>query len=98
VPQQGQGPLRNARARRALLAVLATFPAAMQMHPDDANEPMLQENASRFVIFPIKHHDLWLMFKKSQASFWTAEEIDLANDMNDWEGLKPDEQFFIKHG
>ena len=43
-------------------------------HPDDANEPMLQENASRFVIFPIKHHDLWLMFKKAQASFWTAEE------------------------
>ena len=46
-------------------------------HPDDANEPMLQENASRFVIFPIKHHDLWLMFKKAQASFWTAEEIEL---------------------
>jgi hypothetical protein len=68
-----------------------------EQHPDDANEPMLQENASRFVIFPIKHHDLWLMFKKSQASFWTAEEIDLAHDMNDWEGLKPDEQFFIKH-
>ena len=37
------------------------------------------------------------MFKKAQASFWTAEEIDLANDLNDWETLKPDEQFFIKH-
>ena len=46
----------------------------MSTHPDDANEPMLQENASRFVIFPIKHHEIWLMFKKSQASFWTAEE------------------------
>lgn len=66
-------------------------------HPDDLAEPMLQENASRFVIFPIKHHELWLMFKKAQASFWTAEEIDLAHDMNDWDSLKPDEQFFIKH-
>ena len=50
----------------------------LEPHPDDLAEPMLQENASRFVIFPIKHHDLWLMFKKAQASFWTAEEIDLA--------------------
>ena len=69
----------------------------LEPHPDDLAEPMLQENASRFVIFPIKHKDLWLMFKKAQASFWTAEEIDLANDMNDWEKLQPDEQFFIKH-
>ena len=66
-------------------------------HPDDLAEPMLQENASRFVIFPIKHKELWLMFKKAQASFWTAEEIDLAQDAKDWEALKPDEQFFIKH-
>ena len=66
-------------------------------HPDDLNEPMLQENASRFVIFPIKHDDLWLMFKKAQASFWTAEEVDLRNDLKDWEGLSRDEQHFIKH-
>ena len=69
----------------------------MDPHPDDLNEPMLQENASRFVIFPIKHHELWLMFKKAQASFWTAEEIDLANDLGDWEKLNDDERFFIKH-
>ena len=66
-------------------------------HPADLKEPMLQENASRFVIFPIKHNELWLMFKKAQASFWTAEEIDLANDRNDWEKLTDNEQFFIKH-
>jgi ribonucleoside-diphosphate reductase beta chain len=70
---------------------------ALTPHPDDLNEPMLQENASRFVIFPIKHDNLWLMFKKAQASFWTAEEIDLANDLNDWEKLSNDEQYFIKH-
>ncbi len=69
----------------------------LEPHPDDLAEPMLQENASRFVIFPIKHKELWLMFKKAQASFWTAEEIDLANDLRDWEGLQPDEQHFIKH-
>ncbi len=66
-------------------------------HPADLAEPMLQENASRFVIFPIKHKELWLMFKKAQASFWTAEEIDLSNDLRDWEGLGEDEQHFIKH-
>ena len=66
-------------------------------HPTDLAEPMLQENASRFVIFPIKHKELWLMFKKAQASFWTAEEIDLANDLRDWEGLTESEQHFIKH-
>lgn len=76
----------------------ANMPAPSQeTHPADLSESMLQENAARFVIFPIKHHELWLMFKKAQASFWTAEEIDLANDEKDWESLNSDEQFFIKH-
>jgi len=43
-------------------------------------EPILIENPNRFVIFPIQHHDLWDFYKKSEASFWTAEEIDLAAD------------------
>ena len=66
-------------------------------HPNDLNVPMLQPSSSRFVIFPVVHDDMWLMFKKAQASFWTAEEIDLAHDMNDWKTLTNDEQFFIKH-
>ena len=69
----------------------------LEPHPDDLAEPMLQENPSRFVIFPIQFKELWLMYKKAQASFWTAEEIDLANDLRDWDGLTADEQFFIKH-
>ena len=69
----------------------------LEPHPDDLAEPMLKENPSRFVIFPIQFKDLWLMYKKAQASFWTAEEIDLANDLRDWDGLTADEQFFIKH-
>ena len=61
-------------------------------------EPILQENKNRFVIFPIKHHDIWDWYKKMEASFWTAEEIDLSQDLNDWNNkLSDDEKYFIKH-
>ncbi|PZX93939.1 ribonucleoside-diphosphate reductase [Flavobacterium aquariorum] len=61
-------------------------------------EPILQENKNRFVIFPIKHHDIWERYKMMEASFWTAEEIDLSQDLNDWNNkLSDDERYFIKH-
>ncbi len=61
-------------------------------------EPILQENKDRFVLFPIEHHDIWEWYKKSEASFWTAEEIDLHSDLSDWENkLNDDERYFIKH-
>ena len=61
-------------------------------------EPILQENKNRFVIFPIKHHDIWEFYKSMEASFWTAEEIDLSQDLNDWNNkLNEDERYFIKH-
>jgi ribonucleoside-diphosphate reductase beta chain len=61
-------------------------------------EPILQENKNRFVIFPIKHHDIWEWYNKMEASFWTAEEIDLSQDLNDWNNkLNNEERFFIKH-
>ena len=61
-------------------------------------EPILQENPHRFVLFPIQHDDIWAYYKKSEASFWTAEEIDLSSDMSDWEGkLNDDERHFVKH-
>ena len=61
-------------------------------------EPILQENKNRFVIFPIKHHDIWEWYKKMEASFWTAEEIDLSQDLNDWNNkLSEEERYFIKH-
>ncbi|MEO8253650.1 MAG: ribonucleotide-diphosphate reductase subunit beta [Flavobacterium sp.] len=61
-------------------------------------EPILQENKNRFVIFPIKHHDIWEFYKSMEASFWTAEEIDLSQDLNDWNNkLSDDERYFIKH-
>ena len=61
------------------------------------NEPILQENPNRFVLFPIKHDDIWAWYKKSEASFWTAEEIDLSQDLVDWQKLNDDEKHFIKH-
>ncbi|MEN9488201.1 MAG: hypothetical protein RL494_466 [Bacteroidota bacterium] len=61
-------------------------------------EPILQENKNRFVIFPIKHNDIWEWYKKQEASIWTAEEIDLHQDLTDWNNkLNDDERFFIKH-
>lgn len=62
------------------------------------NEPILRENKDRFVLFPIKHADIWKMYKQAEASFWTAEEIDLSADLTDWaDRLNDDERHFIKH-
>lgn len=61
-------------------------------------EPILQENKDRFVLFPIKHQAIWEMYKKAEASFWTAEEIDLSPDLIHWDNrLNDDEKYFIKH-
>ena len=61
-------------------------------------EPILEDNPNRFVLFPIEHNDIWNFYKKSEASFWTAEEIDLAADIVDWnDKLNDDERYFIKH-
>jgi ribonucleoside-diphosphate reductase subunit M2 len=62
-----------------------------------AEEPLLMENKHRWVMFPLQYPEIWEMYKKHEASFWTAEEIDLAQDMRDWDGLSNDEQHFIKH-
>lgn len=63
-----------------------------------AVEPILVDNPNRFVLFPIQHDDIWNFYKKCEASFWTAEEIDLHQDITDWETkLNDDEKFFIKH-
>jgi ribonucleoside-diphosphate reductase beta chain len=59
-------------------------------------EYLLAENKQRFVLFPIKHADMWAMYKKHEASFWTAEEIDLTHDIKDWARMSQNEQHFIK--
>lgn len=60
-------------------------------------EPLLKDNPRRFVVFPIEYHDIWQMYKKAEASFWTAEEVDLSKDLAHWEELKPEEKHFISH-
>lgn len=60
-------------------------------------EPILKENPNRFVLFPIEHDTIWKMYKEAVASFWTAEEIDLHQDLTDWERLNDGERHFIKH-
>ena len=64
----------------------------------DADEPILKDHPGRVVIFPIKYPEVWTMYKKAQASFWTAEEIDLATDIKEWdEKLNDQERHFISH-
>lgn len=61
-------------------------------------EPILTENKDRFVLYPIKHNDIWEFHKKAEASFWTAQEIDLVQDLTDWATkLNDDERHFVKH-
>ena len=63
----------------------------------DIVEPMTRPTKSRFVLFPIQHEDLWSLYKKAEASFWTAEEIVLDDDLHDWKRMSKHEQHFIKH-
>ncbi|PJF17309.1 Ribonucleoside-diphosphate reductase subunit M2 [Paramicrosporidium saccamoebae] len=62
---------------------------------DESQEILLRSNPNRFVLFPINYPDIWQFYKKAEASFWTAEEVDLSKDLNDWEKLTDDERFFI---
>jgi ribonucleoside-diphosphate reductase subunit M2 len=61
------------------------------------HEPFLAAAEARPNLFPIKYKDIWHMYKKAVASFWTTEEVDLSKDLKDWELLKPQEKHFIKH-
>jgi ribonucleoside-diphosphate reductase beta chain len=60
-------------------------------------EKILMENPNRFVIFPIQHNDIWEYYKMHQAALWTAEEVDLTNDIRDWNNLSENEQYFVKN-
>lgn len=62
----------------------------------DQEEPILKENRRRFCLFPIKYLEIWDFYKKAEASFWTAEEVDLSKDLKDWEEkLNKHERFFL---
>merc|ERR1712130_791079 len=69
----------------------------VEITKEKTEEPLLKENPRRFVILPIQYGDIWQMYKKAEASFWTAEEVDLSKDLKDWENLKEDERYFVSH-
>ena len=67
------------------------------MSSNTEQELLLRENKDRFVLLPIKYPAVWEMYKKHEASFWTAEEIDLSHDQKDWENMNEGERHFISH-
>ncbi|XP_006916767.1 ribonucleoside-diphosphate reductase subunit M2 B [Pteropus alecto] len=78
----------------------AAWPEQDERLSSDTNEneePLLRKSSRRFVIFPIQYPDIWKMYKQAQASFWTAEEVDLSKDLPHWNKLKSDEKYFISH-
>lgn len=64
---------------------------------EEEEEPILAESSQRFCMFPVRYDPLWEMYKKAQASFWTAEEVDLSLDVQQWETLSDSEKHFITH-
>jgi ribonucleoside-diphosphate reductase subunit M2 len=102
-PDRGDAPtLKRARTEDETSTTTESFtPASDAIVPAETfekEEPLLKENGQRFVLFPIKHDAIWRMYKKAEASFWSAEEVDLAQDIKHWNGkLNDDEKHFIKH-
>jgi ribonucleoside-diphosphate reductase subunit M2 len=60
-------------------------------------EILLSPEENRYVIFPIKHDEIWEMYKKAESNFWTTEELDISKDLSDFNTLSPNEQYFIKN-
>ncbi|PNH04949.1 Ribonucleoside-diphosphate reductase small chain [Tetrabaena socialis] len=91
-PSKGAKTPRALRAER-LAAEARTGAIVAASQP----EPLLDENPDRFCMFPIKYPQIWEMYKKAEASFWTAEEVDLSDDQKHWEKLSDGERHFISH-
>lgn len=65
--------------------------------PEEIDDPILKENADRFVMFPVVDNQIWEFYKKQVSSFWTVEEVDMSRDVEDWKKLKPQERYFLKN-
>uniref|UniRef100_A0A8D8SAN0 ribonucleoside-diphosphate reductase n=1 Tax=Cacopsylla melanoneura TaxID=428564 RepID=A0A8D8SAN0_9HEMI len=90
-------PQQDALVKPASTPVKETSLATKTEQKDVSDEPLLRDNPRRFVIFPIQYQDIWHMYKKAEASFWTAEEVDLSKDIVHWNKLTLDEKYFISH-
>lgn len=88
----------TATQEASLEGVLPEGTTTEEVKRPEVEEPILKDNPNRFVLFPIVHDDIWKMYKKQEASFWTAEEIDLSSDIIDWEEkLNDNEKYFVKN-
>jgi ribonucleotide reductase beta subunit family protein with ferritin-like domain len=63
----------------------------------EMTDPLTHRAEPSYCMFPIRLPQVWSMYKKAEASFWTAEEVDLSGDLADWQALTEDERHFIKH-
>ena len=88
---------QKAKAASASASAPELPPLDLSGSPPLLKEPMLDPSDERFVIFPIRHADIWEKYKQHMAVFWTPEEIDLSKDMTDWEKLNDNERHFIKN-
>lgn len=92
--EDSQIPTKTSKSNTEIPASLAN----QSLVPFDPSiEPLLRDNPRRFVIFPIQYQDVWEMYKKAEASFWTVEEVDLSKDQADWNKLSKGEKHFISH-
>ncbi|KAH6776946.1 ribonucleotide reductase 2A [Perilla frutescens var. hirtella] len=84
------GSLRNGETERRLFEQKG-------IEEETEEEPILREQPQKFCMFPIEYPQLWELYKKAKASFWTAEEVDLSQDVQQWEALSRSEKHFISH-
>ena len=91
--QTAKSPVTKPRRKSSVAEKDLPPPLTLEKVP----EPVLDANDERFVIFPIKHSDIWSKYKQHMAVFWTPEEIDLSKDMSHWEKLTDNERHFIKN-
>jgi ribonucleoside-diphosphate reductase subunit M2 len=92
-----KSPVKNGKALSPIKKHFGGGKTSRDLKSLEAEEPLLKENPRRFVILPIQYDAIWKMYKKAEASFWTAEEVDLSKDMTDWAKLKKDEKYFISN-
>ena len=94
-PKKAKQPVVESKKREEAESRVATPSSKREI--DFSDEPLLRPNPRRFVILPIQFPDIWQMYKKAEASFWTIEEVDLGRDLIHWESLKDDERYFLSH-
>merc|ERR1719487_2483531 len=92
---EGYSTFQTAIVESDTKAILSSISA--QYRKLEESDPLLMDNPHRWVMFPIQYPEVWEMYKKHEASFWTAEEIDLSQDNKDWDALTDAERYFIKH-